>query len=65
MQESVDVPIPCLNAFFQRLNGDAVSRSLVQGTEMETGAVTLSVFQIVSHRIESDFVSAFQEFFQA
>ena len=64
MQEAVDVPVPCLNTFLQCLNGDAVSCPFVQCAETETGTISLAVFQIVGHRVEADFVSALQKFFQ-
>ena len=65
VQESVDVPVPCLDAFFQGLDGDAVSCPLVQGDETETDAVSFTVFQIVRHLVVTDFISALQEFFQS
>ena len=65
MQESVDVPVPSLDTFLQCLDGDAVSGTFVQGHETETDAVAFAVFQVIGHRIVTDFVSAFQELFQS
>ena len=64
IQETVDVPVPCLDALLQRMDGDAVPCALVQRTEAETDAVPFPKLQLVGHRVETDDISAFQEIFQ-
>ena len=49
IQETVYVPVPCLNPFFQCMDGNAVPCTLVQGAETETDAVPFPKLQPVGH----------------
>ena len=64
IQKTIHITVPRTNSLFQCIDCNAVAHPFIHRLKAKMNRVTLTIFQIIQHRIVTEFITAFHKLFQ-